>query len=48
MTAPYKAAALEPQASGPIVLALPKGRILAECGDLLARRRHPSGGRLCR
>jgi ATP phosphoribosyltransferase len=37
MTAPYKAAALEPEATGPIVLALPKGRILAECGDLLAR-----------
>jgi ATP phosphoribosyltransferase len=37
MTAPYKAAALEPEATGPIVLALPKGRILAECGALLAR-----------
>jgi ATP phosphoribosyltransferase len=37
MTAPYKAAALEPEATGPIVLALPKGRILAECGELLAR-----------
>ncbi len=37
MTAPYTAAALEPEATGPIVLALPKGRILAECGDLLAR-----------
>jgi ATP phosphoribosyltransferase len=37
MTAPYKAAALEPEATGPIVLALPKGRILSECGDLLAR-----------
>jgi ATP phosphoribosyltransferase len=37
MTAPYKAAALEPEATGPIVLALPKGRILAECGQLLAR-----------
>jgi ATP phosphoribosyltransferase len=28
---------LEPEATGPIVLALPKGRILSECGDLLAR-----------
>jgi ATP phosphoribosyltransferase len=37
MTAPYKAAALEPAATGPLVLALPKGRILAECGQLLAR-----------
>jgi ATP phosphoribosyltransferase len=37
MTAPYPAAALEPEATGPIVLALPKGRILSECGDLLAR-----------
>jgi ATP phosphoribosyltransferase len=37
MTAPYKAAALEPEATGPIVLALPKGRILAECGQLLAQ-----------
>jgi ATP phosphoribosyltransferase len=37
MTAAYKAAALEPEVSGPIVLALPKGRILAECGQLLAR-----------
>lgn len=37
MTAPYKAAALEPEATGPLILALPKGRILAECGPLLAR-----------
>jgi ATP phosphoribosyltransferase len=37
MTVPLAAAALEPDASGPMVLALPKGRILAECGDLLAR-----------
>jgi len=37
MTAPYKAAALEPEVTGPIVLALPKGRILAECGALLAQ-----------
>jgi len=37
MTAPYKAALLEPEIAGPLVLALPKGRILAECGSLLAR-----------
>jgi ATP phosphoribosyltransferase len=37
MTAPYRAAALEPEAAAPILLALPKGRILKECGPLLAR-----------
>ncbi|MBV8573423.1 MAG: ATP phosphoribosyltransferase [Acetobacteraceae bacterium] len=37
MTAPFSAAALEPEAAGPLVLALPKGRILAECGQVLAR-----------
>lgn len=37
MTAPYHAAALEPEADTQIVLALPKGRILAEAGQLLAR-----------
>jgi ATP phosphoribosyltransferase len=37
MTAPYKAAALEPEATGPLIMALPKGRILAECGALLDR-----------
>ena len=37
MTAPYPAAALEPEVTAPLVLALPKGRILAECGQLLAR-----------
>lgn len=37
MTAPFAAAALEPALTRPLVLALPKGRILAECGDLLAR-----------
>ena len=37
MTAPYPAAALEPDVTAPLVLALPKGRILAECGQLLAR-----------
>ena len=37
MTVPCATAALEPDAAGPMVLALPKGRILAECGALLAR-----------
>jgi ATP phosphoribosyltransferase len=37
MTAPYKAAALEPEATGPLILALPKGRILAEAAMLLRR-----------
>ena len=37
MTAPYPAAALEPATDAPLILALPKGRILAECGTLLAR-----------
>ncbi|HEY5299803.1 MAG TPA: ATP phosphoribosyltransferase, partial [Acetobacteraceae bacterium] len=37
MTVPFAAAALEPELVGPLVLALPKGRILAECGALLAR-----------
>jgi ATP phosphoribosyltransferase len=37
MTVPFAAAALEPEAAGPLVLALPKGRILAECGQVLAR-----------
>ncbi len=37
MTAPYSAAALAAEASGPLILALPKGRILSECGPLLAR-----------
>lgn len=37
MTAPYTAAALAPDATGPLILALPKGRILTECGPLLAR-----------
>ena len=37
MTAPYPAAALAPESSGPLILALPKGRILSECGPLLAR-----------
>jgi ATP phosphoribosyltransferase len=37
MTIPFPAAALEPDRPGPMVLALPKGRILAECGELLAQ-----------
>ncbi|MBN9562881.1 MAG: ATP phosphoribosyltransferase [Alphaproteobacteria bacterium] len=37
MTAPYKAAALEPETTGPLIMALPKGRILGECGELLDR-----------
>ena len=37
MTATYSASALEPDGTAPLVLALPKGRILAECGQLLAR-----------
>src|ERR1700709_212794 len=37
MTAPFLAAALEPETDQPLILALPKGRILSECGPLLAR-----------
>ena len=37
MTLPYPATALEPEVAAPLILALPKGRILAECGALLAR-----------
>ena len=37
MTAPFTAASLEPETDQKLVLALPKGRILAECGPLLAR-----------
>jgi len=37
MTAPYPAIALEPETDDQIVLALPKGRILSEAGNLLAR-----------
>jgi ATP phosphoribosyltransferase len=36
MTAPFPAAALAPETTEPMILALPKGRILAECGPLLA------------
>ena len=37
MTAPYAAAALEPDATTGLIMALPKGRILAQCGAVLAR-----------
>ena len=37
MTAPFPAAALAPNVQAPLVLALPKGRILRECGPLLHR-----------
>jgi len=37
MTAPFTAASLEPETDQPLILALPKGRILSECGPLLAR-----------
>ena len=37
MTAPFPASALVPDVQGPLILALPKGRILRECGPLLAR-----------
>jgi ATP phosphoribosyltransferase len=37
MTAPFPAASLGPDATTPLILALPKGRILSECGPLLAR-----------
>lgn len=37
MTAAYVASSLNPEATTPLILALPKGRILAECGPLLAR-----------
>ena len=36
MTAEFKAAALEAEADAPLILALPKGRILRECAPLLA------------
>jgi ATP phosphoribosyltransferase len=37
MNAPFLAASLEPETDQPLILALPKGRILSECGPLLAR-----------
>ena len=44
MTAAFPTALLEPEVSGPLILAVPKGRILQECAPLLARagiRPHP-------
>ena len=46
MTAPYPAAALEPEVTAPLVLALPKGRILAECGQLAGAGGRGAGGGL--
>jgi ATP phosphoribosyltransferase len=37
MTAAYRTEALEPAQTAPVILALPKGRILGECGPVLAR-----------
>ncbi len=37
MTAPFPSSALSPDVTTPLILALPKGRILSECGPLLAR-----------
>ena len=37
MTAAYPHAALAPETAAPLIMALPKGRILSECGPLLAR-----------
>lgn len=37
MTASFPTSALAPDATTPLILALPKGRILSECGPLLAR-----------
>lgn len=37
MTAPFTAPALAPESVAPLVLALPKGRILSEVGPVLAR-----------
>ena len=36
MTAEFRAGQLQPEASSPLILALPKGRILSECAPLLA------------
>lgn len=37
MSAPFPASALMPEIDTPLILALPKGRILDECGPLLGR-----------
>ena len=39
MTAPFPAAALAPEIDTPLILALPKGRILQECVPVLERSR---------
>ncbi len=45
MTVAFKATALEPATDAPIILALPKGRILTECAPLLERAGiHPGAG----
>jgi len=45
MTAEFRAAATQPDASSKLILALPKGRILRECAPLLARAGiHPGAG----
>jgi ATP phosphoribosyltransferase len=44
MTVAFPTTALEPEAAGPLILAMPRGRILYECGPLLAAagiRPHP-------
>jgi ATP phosphoribosyltransferase len=37
MTAEFRAGQLQPEAASPLILALPKGRILSECAPLLHR-----------
>src|SRR5277367_4305249 len=37
ITAPFLPAAFEPEAQQKLIMALPKGRILSECGPLLTR-----------
>lgn len=45
MTAEFRAAAIEPDATSKLILALPKGRILSECAPLLDRAGiHPVDG----
>ena len=45
MTIAFPGAALAPETDQPLILALPKGRILAECAPLLARAGvHPGAG----
>ena len=45
MTIAFRDAALAPETAGPLILALPKGRILAECAPVLDRAGiHPGAG----